>query len=145
MNTLLIFIVFAFWFPSCNYGNEVVRRRRRKEWRNKKRQDKNVLWHLCKKGMKAHYPVKDDGVCGWSRGREGESGELFSWLCLPTAEKSPWEGYRTRAALLTGLNSLLPLSTQIHTDNILEKQSVPAMLLSIRGLCGLAWTLNNGV
>lgn len=29
--------------------------------------------------------------------REGESWELISWLCLPTAEKSPWEGYRTGA------------------------------------------------
>lgn len=42
--------------------------------------------------------------------REGESWELCSWLCLPTAEKSPWEGYRTRASMLTGLNTLLPLS-----------------------------------
>lgn len=41
-----------------------------------------------------------------------DSSELFSWLCLPTTEKSPWEGHGTRAAVLTGLNSLLLCSTR---------------------------------
>lgn len=54
----------------------------------------------------------------WEKQKARESRELFSWLCLPTAEKSPWEGGRTRAAVLTGLNSLLPLSIETHTLTI---------------------------
>lgn len=63
--------------------------------------------------------------------RERESRELFSWLCLPTLEKSPWEGNRTRASLLTGLNSPLPLSTHRQTDSVLERQS-PVLSISPR-------------